>query len=257
MWVNGVTVFNFLDGSSFSMAQGKDVGGGTVVSTAIHLSAASNENGPMAAGSIVSAYAIFGAVFASTTATATSADWPTSLAGTSITVKDSQGVSRPAALYYVSPTQINYRLPADSAAGFATAIIANGPASYTTNLNITATYPNLFMADANSAASGYITRIRNGQATNEPLTAQGIDLGPATDQVYLVLYGSGLGAAKTATATAGGAEAAISYAGPQGIYSGLDQYNVLIPRSLAGKGKAEIVITAAGRPSNAVSVNIR
>lgn len=256
MWVNGVTVFNTLDGGSYSLAQSNDIGGGNVFPTAIQVSAASYENGPLAPGSLVAAFSLFGATLSSTTATATTAQWPTTLGGTTVTVRDSGGTSRSAGIYYVSPNQVNYRLPADTAAGFASVTINNGTTSYTTNLNVLAVYPHLFVSDANAGASGYLTRVRNGQVTYEPLGSV-IDLGPATDQVYLVLFGSGLGTAASATATINDSRAQVLYAGAQGAYAGLDQYNLLLDRSLVGAGIVPVVLTASGRPSNAVFVNIR
>jgi uncharacterized protein (TIGR03437 family) len=70
---------------------------------------------------------------------------------------------------------------------------------------------------------------------------------------YLVLFGSGLGSANSATATIGGVSAAVSYAGAQGTYPGLDQYNIAVPASAIGKGQANVIVTAAGLPSNTVN----
>ncbi|MBM3735648.1 MAG: YHYH protein [Acidobacteria bacterium] len=256
LWVNGVTVFNFLDGATYSTGNSRDVGGGTVVQTAVHVSAASNERGPAAPGSIMTAYAMFGAALATSTATAPIPDWPTTLGGATITVRDSAGVSRPAQIYYASPTQLNYRIPPDTATGYAAAILNNGAVSYTTNLHILNSYPNLFIADAATTASGYVTRIRGSQQTSESLSSA-IDLGPESDQVYLALSGSGLGGSSEVKATIGGLDAPVSYAGPQGTFPGVDQINVQVPRALAGRGSVPVVITAAGRPSNAVNVSIR
>jgi uncharacterized protein (TIGR03437 family) len=56
------------------------------------------------------------------------------------------------------------------------------------------------------------------------------------------------------TATIGGVNATVTYSGPQGTYPGLDQVNLLIPASLAGKGRLNVVLTAAGKPSNPVYI---
>ncbi len=45
--------------------------------------------------------------------------------------------------------------------------------------------------------------------------------------------------------------------GAQGSYSGLDQYNILIPSSLAGKGQVDVVVTAGGKPSNPAILTIQ
>jgi uncharacterized protein (TIGR03437 family) len=49
----------------------------------------------------------------------------------------------------------------------------------------------------------------------------------------------------------------VAYAGPQGTYAGLDQINLSLPQSLTGKGKVDVVVTAAGKPSNPVHITIR
>ena len=52
MWVNGVAIFNTLDGGSYSNAVGADAGGGGISTRATHFSMASKERGPLAAGSL-------------------------------------------------------------------------------------------------------------------------------------------------------------------------------------------------------------
>ena len=158
LWVNGVPVFNFLDGSSDSVARGTDVGGGAVASTFSNVSSASYEPGPLTTGGLVTASSLFGAVLATATEATTTAVWPTTLAGATVTVRDSAGTSRLAELLYASPSQINYRVPAASAIGYATVVVAAGGKSYTSNINIAAVYPNLFIANAEEVAAGQVLR---------------------------------------------------------------------------------------------------
>jgi uncharacterized protein (TIGR03437 family) len=75
--------------------------------------------------------------------------------------------------------------------------------------------------------------------------------------IILVLYGTGLNAA-TATVTARAADvtAAVTYAGAQGQFAGLDQYNVEIPRSLAGRGDVTLSLLVNGIPVTAVRLTI-
>ncbi len=79
LWVNGVAVFNALDGASYSNARGADAGGGLVALAAAHVSAASFEPGPLAAGSLVTAFPLFGLSF-------------TAPESTLVMVRDSAGV---------------------------------------------------------------------------------------------------------------------------------------------------------------------
>lgn len=232
LWVNGVAVFNFIDGASYSNSSGADIGGGGVGPGAIHISAASFENGPSAPGSIVAGFPLFNASLASSTAAASSPAWPTTLGGVTVTVKDSSSTTRTAQIAYASSGQVNFVVPSGSATGAATVTYNVGGTNVTGAINIMPTYPNLFSVDTNSTAAAYTT------------TANGT--------TYLVLVGTGLGSATSATATVGGINATVSYAGAQGTYPGLDQYNIAVPASLIGKGKAAIVVTAAGLPSNTV-----
>jgi len=38
---------------------------------------------------------------------------------------------------------------------------------------------------------------------------------------------------------------------------GLDQLNLIVPRSLAGRGEVDVVLTVDGRTANTVKVNIK
>jgi uncharacterized protein (TIGR03437 family) len=255
MWVNGVVLFNFLDGATYTNSTGADSNAGnTPALDAAVTSAASLEQGPQAPGSLSSAFPLFFSVLSTSTDTATSADWPTTLAGTTISVKDSAGTTATARIFYASPTQLNFRMPTGLASGAATVTITAGASTITSKINIQPVYPSLFMLNGQALAAATVTRSHNGAITTEQVTSP---IALNNDQVYLILYGSGLGAATTATATIGGVSATVTYAGPQGTYSGLDQYNILIPASLAGKGKVDVVVTAAGKPSNPVNITIQ
>ena len=266
IWVNGVAVFNAGDGATYSNAARNDAGGGPVQLSSVHVSAASFEGGPSAPGSLIAAFPLFGAKLATGMASADSPNWPTTLAGATVTVRDAAGANLPAAISYASPTQLNYRVPETAATGVATVTITAGGVSVPGALNILPAYPNLFQFTAEGLSAAYVLRVRNGQQTTEPVfqitagqvTAAPIDLGPATDEVYLIAYGTGLGkAAPQVTASIGGVNITPLYAGAQGTYAGLDQYNLLLPRSLAGKGKVDIVITANGKVANTVNVTIK
>ena len=87
-----------------------------------------------------------------------------------------------------------------------------------------------------------------------------VDLGPEADQVFLVLFGTGLRARSSLAAVSariGGAEAQVTYAGPQGDFLGLDQVNVRLPRELAGRGEVDVTLVVDGREANPVKVHVR
>jgi uncharacterized protein (TIGR03437 family) len=113
-----------------------------------------------------------------------------------------------------------------------------------------------------------VARVKSGQptvveavylvgagTTVQPLP---IDLGPATDAVYLTLFATGLQNAKNVAVTVGAQTVPVLYAGVQGTYDGLDQINVgPVPRSLAGSGRVNIILTADGQTANPVELAIK
>jgi uncharacterized protein (TIGR03437 family) len=232
------------------------------------VSAASFSGTTLASESIVAA---FGTGLAINTQAAESLPLPTSLAGTTITVKDSAGVERQAPLFFVSTAQINYQMPPGTASGAATVTIINryGEVSAGT-VQIAAVAPGLFAANANGqgVAAAVALRIKaDGTQQHEPVArfdavtnrfvSVPIDLGPGTDQVFLIPFGTGLRFGATATATIGGANAEVLFAGVAPGFVGLDQANVRLSRSLIGRGEVDVVLMVDGRAANTVRVNVR
>jgi uncharacterized protein (TIGR03437 family) len=235
------------------------------------VSAASFSGATLASESIVAA---FGTGLAITTEAAATLPLPTSLAGTTITVKDSAGAERQAPIFFVSPAQVNYQMPPGTAPGTATVTITNryGEVSVGT-VQIATVAPGLFAANANGqgVAAALALRVRaDGSQQFEPVSrfdpAQNrfvstpIDLGPATDQVFLILFGTGTrfrSSLPNVSARIGGVDAPVLFVGAQGDFVGLDQINLQIPRSLIGRGEVEIRMTADGQQANAVMVSIK
>ena len=239
---------------------------------ASHVSAASYVSGmPFAPGMIAS---VFGQGLASATAAANSVPLPTTLANTTVRVKDSAGAERQAALFYVSPAQINYVEPDGMALGPATITVTSaGQVTGTGDMSIETVSPGLFTANADGKgvpAAAAITVAPDLTQTTQEVARCGaapgscvpspIDLGAPGTQVILTLYGTGIrGRSSLAAVTAkiGGLDAAVQYAGVQPQYTGLDQVNVPIPRALAGRGEVDVVLTVDGKAANTVRVNIR
>jgi uncharacterized protein (TIGR03437 family) len=191
-----------------------------------------------------------------------------------VRVTDSQGTTRDAALFFVAPTQVNYQIPPDTAPGTASVAITSGDGSLSIgNINITAVAPGIFTADASGRglAAAIIVRVKaDGTQTTEPIgrfdTTLGrfvplpIDLGPEGDQVILLLFGTGL-RGRTSLAnvsvTIGGVPAEVQYLGQQGGFVGLDQANIRLPRTLAGRGEVDVVTVVDGKTANTVRVSIK
>jgi uncharacterized protein (TIGR03437 family) len=232
---------------------------------------AANFSARVAAESIVAA---FGSSLATSTLAAVGTPLPLSLAGTSVRIRDSQGNERAAPLFFVSSQQVNYQFPPGIQTGTATVTITNlqGQVS-TSNVLIESVAPGLFSATGTGLgpAAAVALRIKaNGAQSFENVvrydSAQGkfvtvpIDLSAATDQVFLILYGTGLrfrSSLNAVVVSAGGANQQVTYAGAQGALVGLDQLNVRLARTLIGRGEVDVIATVDGRVSNTVRVNIK
>lgn len=218
--------------------------------------------------------AAFGSSFATTTAAATTLPLPTKLAGVTVTIRDSKGTELAAPLFFASPTQVNYLVPSGTRSGTALVTVTRSSGTVATGiLEIAEVAPSLFAANATGqglAAAVILRRREGGQETYEPvavfdasqnrLVPQPIDLGPETDQVFLLLFGTGFrqrSVLSAVTCRIGGTDAAVSYAGPQNDFVGLDQANVRLPRSLAGKGEVEVALSVDGEAANTVRVQIK
>jgi uncharacterized protein (TIGR03437 family) len=254
LWINGVAIFNFLDGASYNNSIRADASGGAVRATMQVISMFSWERGPVAPGSLLIGYSLFGAKFADAAVTA-SGGWPTTLAGAAVTARDTAGATLNCELLYVSPSQIYFRLPDTATPGNAVLTITAGANTYTSNINVQSTYPHLAIANADDVANGNVIHVRGTQQTSE-VSSQPFSLEGDTE-TYLILYGSGRGKESSASATIGGVLADVTYAGAYAAVPGVDQYNLRIPASLAGKGNLDVVLTVAGRVSNAVRITIR
>jgi uncharacterized protein (TIGR03437 family) len=221
-----------------------------------------------AGGAPESIIAAFGVNLAASVQAASSTPLPTELAGVSVRIRDSAGVERLAPLFFVSPQQINYLIPAGTATGAAQVNISSGAAGV---IEITNTAPGLFAANANGQgiAAALALRVRaDGSLSYEPVArldgggfvAAPIDLGPESDQVFLILYGTGLRQRSSQGAVScrlGSVTSEVLFAAAAPDFTGLDQVNVRISRSLAGRGEVSVEMNVDGRSANVVRVNIR
>ncbi len=232
---------------------------------------AANYTPVLATEAIVSA---FGTSLATGTQIADAIPLPTSLTETRVAVTDSTGTTRLAPLFFVSPTQINYQIPPGTFAGKVGVTVTNGNGIIVPGaaiVNIVA--PGLFSTDASGSGlpAANVLRVKaNGSQQFEPVArydatqnkfvAVPIDLSNASDQVFLILFGTGVryrSSLSNVSAKIGGTDAPVSFAGAQGGFVGLDQVNVLLPGSLAGRGEVDAALTVDGISANSLKVSIR
>ncbi len=243
----------------------------TLTRTVASVSAASYKSEALAADAIVAA---FGANLATRQQAAASVPLPTTLGGTTVSVRDGAGNARNAPLFFTSPTQVNYLVPAGTAPGQATITVTSSDQTVSIGkVNIAAIAPGLFAANANGQGVPAAVALRvkaDGTQISEPVArfdasqnrfvAVPLDVSNPQEQVFLVLFGTGFRNRRDLTAVSvriGGLDGAVNFAGAQGGLVGLDQLNVLVPRALSGRGEVELVLSVDGVAANAVRVSIR
>ncbi|MCC6293166.1 MAG: hypothetical protein IT164_11000 [Bryobacterales bacterium] len=220
---------------------------------------------PLSPGIIASG---FGVGLATGVAANTQATLPTTLLGTSVAITDSAGVTHPAPLFAVSPTQINYLVPAAAALGKARITVTTGAgATITGAADIAPVSPGLYTANlrGTGVASAFsLTAGPSGAQTQSlvfdpvALTPVPVDVRPG-EQVYLLLFGTGIrGYNQEVTATLGGVSIPVLGAVAQGQFAGLDQVNIgPLPASFAPRGELPLVLTADGLAANTVTITVR
>lgn len=176
---------------------------------------------------------------------------PLQLAGVTANVRDSAGVTRPAPLFYVSPTQVNLEVPPDTAPGLASVTVgSNGPPVFGPTL-VRNVVPAIFTAQSSSFQGGQYPAayaVTYGP-DNQPQTpvlvtaCQSVPLNscsavpiprPAGSRVFLELFATGIRnhISPVVVALAGGPAVnqtlSPAYGGAQGQFDGLDQVNLEI-----------------------------
>jgi uncharacterized protein (TIGR03437 family) len=210
----------------------------------------------------------FGANLAGTTATA-SLPLPTTLGSTQVSITDSAKNTALASLFYVSPSQVNFLVPASAALGAATITITSPTGTAQGALLISNVSPGFFTANSNGTGvpAAQITRVdAQGNQTVENVfqgspgayTPATISLQPGS--VYLSLWGTGFRrrSANPVFLTVDGISIPITFVGVQSQFAGLDQINAgPLPATLAGVGTTNIVVTIDGIPANPLQIAIQ
>jgi hypothetical protein len=139
-------------------------------------------------------------------------------------------------------------------------------------LDVVRVAPELFSANADGrgvAAALFLRVSADGSRSTEPVfrfdvanttyIPVPIRLDPEMDQIFLLLFGTGIrGYASRATVLLGGEVIPTLGAGPQGEFVGLDQVNVgPLPRLLSGRRQVELLLFVDGKQANTVTFDIQ
>jgi uncharacterized protein (TIGR03437 family) len=195
----------------------------------------------------------FGAGLTPDTVAASSADLPVTLAGLTVTLAAADGAKYAAPLYYVSPNQINFVVPSGTAPGLAQLTIAGPKGAATVAVLVGSAAPAL-------VAAGQAIRVHADGSQDSPilLSSDPLPFGSATDQLYLVLYGTGFRHARDGvTCSVKGNRVDVLYAGTQGGFAALDQINIQLPDALRGAGVVALTCSADGQRSNPLDLSLQ
>jgi len=200
---------------------------------------------------------IYGTNLANATAS-WNGDFPISLGGVSVTID-----SKPAYLWFVSPTQINLQVPDDSATGPVSVVVQTPAGTATSTVTLApvapafllfnAKYPAAIVPTSGAGNSGsgydYIGPAGGLPFPSRPVKAGeilllfGVGFGPTTPAVPAGQLFSGAASCVTLpTVTIGGVQAIVSFAGLVG--AGLYQFDVVVPN--AGGGDKPLLASAGG-----------
>jgi uncharacterized protein (TIGR03437 family) len=258
-------------GRSFNLRSPMTVNFYSGAASASIASAASFKAEDITYGSIV---AMFGTGLAGSVNSAARLPLPTELDGVSLTLSvDAFDLLCP--LFYISPQQINFLTPAPASDGLSVygviTVKRNGRVIAVSETGqIKESAPALFTAnsDGQGAPAAVALRVKaNGEQVYEAVASYDetakrylpipIDMSNPAEQVFLILYGTGIRVQPGGSVAirVGREFISSSFVGPLPAFPGLDQVNIPLPRSL--RGTQTIALIGGGGESNPVQIAIK
>ncbi|HQR32633.1 MAG TPA: hypothetical protein PLK30_07850 [Blastocatellia bacterium] len=201
----------------------------------------------------------FGVNLANATLGASTSLLPTSLGGSSIAVTDFKGVERLSPLFFVSPNQMNFEIPAGTAPGPALLKFSNGTQTITGSTIVFPSAISIFTTDA--SGTGAAAALDAFTFAGAPFNATRTNGQPNVIAVFC----TGLGedatdldgdVAASVLATIDDQPVTVSYAGRAPGFTGLNQLNIVFPAGI-NSGTHKLSIARNGVVSNSVSIAIK
>jgi uncharacterized protein (TIGR03437 family) len=205
------------------------------------LNSASFTGASVAPGSIVT---IFGNNLTTGTATVTDpARPPSTLGGAQVTIG---GI--PAALFYVSPTQINAVVGTATPAGVNTVTVTSGSGTSSGSVVVdNNAAPGLFSLSGTGTHDGAIVDALTGRIGAVKATTP-------VSTTFLSLYLTGANFSTSPLVTVAGVSVPVTFAGASPCCAGLQQINISIPATLAGAGRVPVTVRTGTALSNVVEI---
>ncbi|HYL75941.1 MAG TPA: hypothetical protein VEU96_17150 [Bryobacteraceae bacterium] len=206
--------------------------------------------------------ALFGSGLADSTASAeldSSGQLPTTLAGVTVSIDGTL-----AGLLFVSPSQINFLVPATTDIGTASVLVQSS-SQFTGAVQVRNVAPAIFSLDASGKGSGAI--LNAVTFSGGPFLVETPENPSSDKRTRLAVFATGLRYAGNPSHDPAQPNAAIQvqaqdhlgnvydveYAGAAPGFFGLDQVNLIVPAAADGAGVLTLAIAAENHPSNTVT----
>ena len=167
--------------------------------------------------------------------------FPTTVGGTTVIVN-----GQPAQIFFVSPNEVHFHVPATTALGTAEVVVTNSD-GFQSRGGVT-----IFRA-----APGVFTNTGDGFGEGMILNADTLQPGPfdpTNGNLRLLIFSTGVRNGDPVSVTAGGRTLTLESIVRTASMPGMDEVHVLVPGDLRGVGKVDLVVRADTRDSNPVTV---
>ncbi|HEX8493428.1 MAG TPA: Ig-like domain-containing protein [Pyrinomonadaceae bacterium] len=167
--------------------------------------------------------------------------FPRNVGGTTVTVN-----GRAAQIFFVSPTQVNFLVPAETEIGDALVVVTNSEGFQSRGtIEVRRGAPGVFTFNGDGTGEGVIL---------DATTLQRGPFDPTSGNLRLIIFATGVRNASTVTVRAGGQLLTVESITRSPDMPGMDEINVLVPSDLRGVGEVDLVVRADGRDSNPVKI---
>lgn len=192
-------------------------------------------------------------------ATASVTPWPGVLGRVSAELRAAGGGTVRLGIVYVGPEQVNLYVPAGVVRGAASLhVLLDGVSVAAGAVQVAPVAPGIFTVGQGVPAAlaalyseaGLVREVPVFHCSNAECVGARLPVGEGDERLVLTVFGTGLRGAGQVTATVGEEDADVLFAGGHPVTPGMDQANIRVPRSLAGRGAVELVVWADGVAAN-------
>jgi uncharacterized protein (TIGR03437 family) len=171
----------------------------------------------------------------------TDGTFPTNISGTTVTVN-----GQPAQIFFVSPTEVHFHVPAATLLGTAEVVITNSE-GFQSRGNVTTFHaaPAIFTFSGDGTGEGVVLNAD---------TLQSGPFDPSSGDLRLIIFSTGVRHGSQITAVAGGRSLDFESLNGSSNMPGMDEVHAHVSADLRGAGTVDLVLRVDGRDSNPVSI---